>query len=79
VEEYKASRQGRHSLRFAGTWDKLIPNNWIGTAEQIAEKISATKAKGITHFNALHIAGDSLQERKEQMHMFAETVIPLIK
>ncbi len=74
--DYRASRQGRHSLKYAGSWETLIANNWIGTAEEVSEKIAAVAARGVTHFNVLHVAGDSLAERLEQMEMFAEEVIP---
>ena len=56
--------------------DTVLAANWIGTAEEVVEKMSRVKGLGISHFNLLHIAGDSIEDRLEQMQMFAEDVMP---
>ena len=38
--------------------------------------IGAVIEQGIDHFNVLHIVGDSLEARFEQMQMFMEDVRP---
>ncbi len=78
IAEYQASRQGQFSLTRGAKLEKLIADNWIGTPDEVAEKIRAIASHGITHFNVLHIAGDTMGERLEQMQIFAEQVIPML-
>ncbi len=74
VERYRNSRLG---FRNKGQdVEVLVSSNWIGTPEEVAENINKTKSEGISHFLPLHIAGDTVEERLEQMQMFAEDVIP---
>jgi probable F420-dependent oxidoreductase len=76
IAAYQASRQGQFSLLRGAKLEKLIADNWIGTANEVCAKIRAVAAQGITHFNVLHVSGDTMQERLEQMQMFAEDVMP---
>jgi probable F420-dependent oxidoreductase len=77
VEQYLGSRHGKFRVDIRGAEaDKVVAGNWIGTADEAIEKISKVKEFGISHFNVLHIAGDSVAERLEQMRMFAEEVMP---
>ncbi len=57
----------------------IVANNWIGTPDEVIEKIAHVKELGITHFIALHLAGDTVAESWEQMQIFAEDVIPHAK
>ena len=72
VEKFVSSRLGRSFKREDVA--RHIANNWIGTPDEIAEKIRKIEAQGITHFLAIHVAGDSLDERAEQMQLFAAEV-----
>ena len=77
VASYRRTRLGQ--LREATRrLDEVLANNWIGTAEQAAESINRLQEQGIDHVNALHVAADSLDERLELMHRFAEDVMPLV-
>jgi alkanesulfonate monooxygenase SsuD/methylene tetrahydromethanopterin reductase-like flavin-dependent oxidoreductase (luciferase family) len=78
VAEYGASRQARFSLIRGASLEKLIADNWIGTPDEVVQKISTVARQGVTHFNALHIAGDTMSERLDQMQMFAEEVMPRV-
>lgn len=76
VASYRRTRLGQ--LREAtGRLDEVLANNWIGTAEGAAESINRLREQGIDHVNALHVAADTLEERFELMHRFAEDVMPL--
>lgn len=79
IAKYQASRQGQFSLSRGAKLDKLVADNWIGTSAEVADKIGAVALQGITHFNVLHIAGDTMAERLEQMQRFAEEVIPQVR
>ncbi|MEE9199620.1 MAG: TIGR03619 family F420-dependent LLM class oxidoreductase [Dehalococcoidia bacterium] len=79
VEKYRNSRLGQFRLARGAEISSLVAANWIGTPDEAVEKINKVKEKGITHFNALHTAGDTVEETMEQMQMFAEEVIPLCK
>ena len=45
----------------------------------MAEKIGAVAERGIDHFNVLHVVGDTLEERFDQMRMFMEDVVPSLR
>ncbi len=53
----------------------LLENNWIGTPQFVAEKISRLVEQGVTHFYVLHTATDTFEESMEQIQRFAEEVI----
>jgi alkanesulfonate monooxygenase SsuD/methylene tetrahydromethanopterin reductase-like flavin-dependent oxidoreductase (luciferase family) len=76
IADYEASRQGQFFLQRGAKMGKLVADNWIGTADEVCARIRAVAAQGITHFNVLHVSGDTMQERLEQMQMFAEDVMP---
>ena len=73
---YRASRFGQYRAARGLDIDAQIAANWVGTPESVAEKIGAVAEQGIDHFNVLHIVGDTLDERFEQMRMFMEDVVP---
>lgn len=76
IAAYQASRQGQFSLMRGAKLEKLVADNWIGTPDEVCARIRAVCAQGITHFNVLHVSGDTMAERLEQMQMFAEDVMP---
>jgi probable F420-dependent oxidoreductase len=53
--------------------------NLIGSAEEVIEKAMAFRKAGVTHFLGLYFAANSVDELVDQMHMFAEEVMPKIK
>ena len=73
---YRESRFGQYRALRGLDLDRQIAANWVGTAELVAEKIGAVAEQGIDHFNVLHVVGDTLDERFEQMRMFMEEVVP---
>lgn len=52
----------------------LLDNNWIGTPQFVAEKISRLIEQGVNHFYVLHTATDTFEESMEQTQRFAEEV-----
>lgn len=74
--KYAASRQGQLRIERQGRdLSEIYEHNWIGTADQILEKIDGLASKGITHFSTLSIAGASHEDTRQQMHLFSESVI----
>ena len=73
---YRASRFGQYRASRGLDLDRQIAGNWVGTPESVAAKIGAVADQGIDHFNVLHIVGDTLEARFEQMQMFMEDVVP---
>ncbi len=59
--------------------DRMIRGNLIGTPEEVAEKIRERAEAGMTHCAPQHIAAETVEEMIEQMHIYAEEVIPLCK
>jgi len=76
IAAYQASRQGQFSLQRGAKLEKLVADNWIGTADEVCAKMQALVGQGFTHFNVLHVSGDTMAERLEQMQRFAEDVMP---
>ena len=72
--EYWESYHGRTMVSRRGR-EGLLENNWIGTPQFVAEKISRLIEQGITHFYVLHTATDAVEKSLEQMQRFAEEVI----
>ena len=54
-------------------------NNLIGTPQDVAEFLIDFKKAGATHVVPLHIAADTLSEIKDQLQLFAEEVMPLVR
>ena len=75
VEHYRNSLQGQFRLAKGFSLDSIVEQNWIGTVDEVGEKISNVKDNGIDHVNALHIAGDSIPEMMEQVESFAKDVM----
>ena len=73
---YRESRFGQYRARRGPDLGAHIAANWVGTPESVAEKIGAVAEQGIDHFNVLHVVGDTLDERFDQMRMFMEDVVP---
>lgn len=78
VAAYQNTRHGRFRLS-RQPLEQVLAGNWIGTAGEIIEKIGRLREQGVDHFTLLHIPGDSLSARHEQMHRFAETVVPAVR
>jgi probable F420-dependent oxidoreductase len=77
LQAYAASWQGRFRLQVrGGKLEQVAATQWIGTPAEVVAKLNDAARKGIRHFNVLHIAGDSLAAREEQMQRFAEEVMP---
>ena len=73
---YRESRFGQYRALHGVDIDRQIAAGWVGTPESVAEKIGAVAEQGIDHFNVLHVIGDTLEERFDQMRMFMEDVVP---
>ena len=73
---YRESRFGQYRALRGLDLDRQIAANWVGTPESVAPMVGAVMEQGIDHFNVLHIVGDSLEARFEQMQMFMEEVVP---
>ena len=73
---YRESRFGQYRALRGLDLDRQVATNWVGTPESVASMIGAVVEQGIDHFNVLHIVGDSLEARFEQMRMFMEDVVP---
>jgi len=77
-DRYSKTRHGQFRLR-RQPLDQVLDQNWIGTVDEIVEKMSRLKEQGLKHFNILHVPADTLSERKELMQRFAEEVMPALQ
>lgn len=77
VERYKNSRMGH--FRRAQPIEGLVKDHWIGTPNEIAQKLVRLKKEGIDHFIVMHTATDTLKEMVEQTERFAKEVVPQVK
>jgi probable F420-dependent oxidoreductase len=75
VARFRDSYVGRRLLaRFP--LEQLVQSHLIGTRDEVAERITALGDAGMTHCAPQHIAADRFEEMLEQMHRYAQDVIP---
>jgi probable F420-dependent oxidoreductase len=74
---YLASRAGEFTMRRLDA-DGAVAANWVGTPDEVIEKLHSSIAAGITHFRVGNIAGDSFPAMMEQMERFATEVMPRV-
>jgi alkanesulfonate monooxygenase SsuD/methylene tetrahydromethanopterin reductase-like flavin-dependent oxidoreductase (luciferase family) len=75
---YAKTRHGQFRLK-RQPLEAFLEQNWVGTVDEIIDKMSKLKEQGLTHFNILHVPADSIAERKELMQRFAEEVMPALR
>jgi hypothetical protein len=56
-----------------------VTANLVGAPQSIIEKIHQLKAMGVDHCAAMAVAVNTQAELIEQMHWFAEEVMPYVK
>lgn len=54
----------------------FVPNNLIGTPDHVCAKVQAFAEAGADHLCGMLFAADSVADLREQMRLFAETVMP---
>jgi len=77
VERFRNSRVADRSR--GHEWGTFLAENFIGTPEEVVEKIDNYRRQGATHCVGLHIAAGTFEELKEQLQMFGEEVLPAFK
>jgi len=70
--------------RFTGAGDpaeveRLLATQLVGTPQDVAERIAAQAEAGVTHCAPPHVVAETFDEMMEQMHRYAEDVIPLCR
>ena len=78
IAAYAKTRHGQFRLK-RQPLEQFLKQNFVGTVDDVLEGLLKLKAAGIDHFNLLHLPGDTLGERKELMHTFAEEIMPRLK
>ena len=58
--------------------DDVVRDHWIGTPEEIIEKLVCQKRQGIDHVILMHTATDTFAEMMEQTQIFAEKILPVV-
>ena len=77
IAAYTSSQQGKFRIGVRGAkLEAILATQWIGTPAEVIAKMNVAVRNGVRHFNVLHIAGDTMSERLEQMQMFSELVMP---
>ncbi|MEE9248068.1 MAG: LLM class flavin-dependent oxidoreductase [Dehalococcoidia bacterium] len=76
VERYRDCRMGHFRNQDA---ESLLREHWIGTVDEVAEKLVRIKNQGVDHVVAMHTATDTFEEMMEQAHIFAEEVKPIVE
>lgn len=79
-EAVKRFEQSRVGARYRNkSRDVVLGENFIGTPSEIAEQMKSLQKEGMTHCVAANFAVNSFEDMKEQVHQFAEEVIPHFK
>ena len=76
ADRYMNSRMGHFRNQDA---ESLVNDHWIGTADEVTEKLVRLKNEGIKHFIVMHTATNTFEEMREQARVFAEEVIPAVE
>jgi probable F420-dependent oxidoreductase len=56
--------------------DAYLDMNLVGTPDQVCEKVDAYARAGLDHLTALLFVGNTVEEMREQIRMFARHVLP---
>ena len=59
--------------------EQVEESHFIGSPAEIAEKMIKLRDAGLGHCGMQRFAASSYQELKEQVHMFGEEILPLVK
>lgn len=76
AERYMNSRMGHMRNQDA---ESLVREHWIGTVDEVVEKLVRIKNEGVDHVVAMHTATDTFEEIMEQAQIFAEEVKPVVE
>lgn len=76
VARFRNSRLGRFRRNL--DLDDVVRDHWIGTPEEIIEKLVRQKRQGIDHVILMHTATDTFAEMMEQTQIFAEEILPVV-
>jgi alkanesulfonate monooxygenase SsuD/methylene tetrahydromethanopterin reductase-like flavin-dependent oxidoreductase (luciferase family) len=76
LDTYVNCRMGQFRNQEPQTY---LNDHWIGTVEQVAEKLIRIKNEGVDHIVAMHTGTDTYQEMVEQAQVLAEEVMPLVQ
>ena len=77
VKHYQDSRLGY--FRRSIPTEELVAGHWIGTPEEIAERLVGLTKTGVDHFIVMHTATDDFQDMLEQSEFFAKEIMPLVE
>ena len=77
VKRYRDCRLGRFRRNL--DMDAVVEDHWIGTPDEITEKLVRQKHQGIDHVILMHTATDTFAEMMEQAQIFAEEIMPVVK
>ena len=80
VRRYENSRMGhfRREVRKEQPIEGLVKDHWIGTVDEVVEKLLRLRNEGIDHLIVMHTATDTLSEMREQAEIFAREVMPAV-
>lgn len=77
VKRYRDSRLGW--FRRNVPTEDLVAGHWIGTTDEITERLVGLKKIGVEHFIVMHTATDHFQDMLEQSEIFAREIIPAVE
>lgn len=56
--------------------DTYLAHNLVGTPDEVCEKVAAYAQAGVAHLTALLFVGNTVEEMRDQIRMFARHVLP---
>ena len=60
------------------TWDRVLEQNLIGTAAEVAEQLDDVHRSGVDHCVIMYFAVSDAGELLDQLEWFGEEVLPLL-
>ena len=58
---------------------ELVGGHWIGTPDEIIQRLVGLKEMGVDHFIVMHTATDDFQDMLGQSEIFAKEIIPAVE
>ena len=76
ADKYLNTRMGHYRNQDR---DTVLKGHWVGTVQEVAEKLIRIKNEGVDHVVAMHTGADTFEEMIELTHVFAEEVMPIVE
>jgi alkanesulfonate monooxygenase SsuD/methylene tetrahydromethanopterin reductase-like flavin-dependent oxidoreductase (luciferase family) len=69
-------RSLRHTMTKGVDMQAYLDTNLVGTQDQVCAKVDSYRRVGLVHLTALLFVGNTVEEMRDQIRLFAREVLP---